>query len=192
MGFSKTVGSEGNAGSNGSNGSDGAMVLLSTQTASSSASLTFDNIFTSSYDTYLVKWFDIVPATNNVNFGCILRDSSPADITGTYYYGFLYCQIGAAASGAAGSSLSYALLLDGLSSTAGSGSGSGSFFFEPRTTQYKRWVIAASRLYYTGNSYINNCGIVFLNTTQASGIRFFCSSGNISTGTVQIFGLKNS
>lgn len=44
MGFSKTVGSKGDAGSNGSNGSNGAMILLSTQTASSSASLTFDKM----------------------------------------------------------------------------------------------------------------------------------------------------
>jgi hypothetical protein len=46
----------------------GALVLLSTQTASSSASLSFTSGIDSTYDSYVFKFINIHPATNDVEF----------------------------------------------------------------------------------------------------------------------------
>jgi hypothetical protein len=46
----------------------GALVLLSTQTASSSASLSFTSGIDSTYDSYVFKFINIHPATNACRF----------------------------------------------------------------------------------------------------------------------------
>jgi hypothetical protein len=50
-------------------GTSGAMILLSTQTASASATLDFTSLITSTYSTYIFEFDDIRPATDSVTFG---------------------------------------------------------------------------------------------------------------------------
>jgi hypothetical protein len=44
------------------------MTLLSTQTASASATISFTSGIDSTYDSYVFKFIDIHPATDNVRF----------------------------------------------------------------------------------------------------------------------------
>ena len=46
----------------------GALTLISTQTASSSASISFTSGLDSTYNSYIFKFINIHPATDNVNF----------------------------------------------------------------------------------------------------------------------------
>ena len=48
--------------------STGSLILLSTQTASASASISFTSNIDSTYDSYVFKFIDIHPATNSVQF----------------------------------------------------------------------------------------------------------------------------
>ena len=54
--------------------SSGSLVLLSTQTASSSANLSFTSGIDSTYDSYVFKFINIHPATDNVQLTVNFRD----------------------------------------------------------------------------------------------------------------------
>ena len=47
---------------------DGNLTLLTTATASSSATLDFTSSIDSTYDNYMFKFYDMHPATDNVQF----------------------------------------------------------------------------------------------------------------------------
>ena len=53
-----------------SSGFGGAMVLLSTQTASGSASISFTSGIDSTYGEYIFKFYNINPATDSAKFQC--------------------------------------------------------------------------------------------------------------------------
>jgi hypothetical protein len=50
------------------NASGGTLILLSTQTASNSATISFTTGLDSTYDEYIFKFIDIHPRTDNVDF----------------------------------------------------------------------------------------------------------------------------
>jgi hypothetical protein len=56
----------------------GKMTLLSTQTASASATISFTSGIDSTYDKYVFKFYDIHPATDNAEFQINFRDGSTA------------------------------------------------------------------------------------------------------------------
>ena len=58
--------------------SGGAMTLLETQTASSSATISFTSNIDSTYDEYIFKFIDIHPQTDNTHFTVNFRDGSSA------------------------------------------------------------------------------------------------------------------
>ncbi len=58
--------------------SGGAMTLLETQTASSSSTISFTSNIDDTYKEYIFKWYDIHPATDNVDFQINFRDGSSA------------------------------------------------------------------------------------------------------------------
>jgi len=64
----------------------GAMILLSSTTASSSSSISFDGHYTSDYDVYEFVGSDIVPNTDNESIRWRIRVGN-ADKTDSYYYG---------------------------------------------------------------------------------------------------------
>lgn len=75
------------AGPSGSgSGGSGGWVLLESQTASASASLVFDNIFTSLYDDYIVEILGLIPsADNNINLE-ISIDNGATYLNTNYIY----------------------------------------------------------------------------------------------------------
>ena len=55
--------------------SGGAMTLLATQTASGSANLSFTSGIDDTYDSYVFKFYDMHPATNNTAFSSSLKNN---------------------------------------------------------------------------------------------------------------------
>ncbi len=63
------------------------LILLATETASSSATIDFTSGIDDTYDEYVFKFYDIHPATNNVSFQVNFRDGgSSYDATKTTTY----------------------------------------------------------------------------------------------------------
>ncbi|MDP6586822.1 MAG: hypothetical protein QF535_19355 [Anaerolineales bacterium] len=181
--------------------STGDVVLLSSQTASDSASITFTGLMTSTYGEYIFKFYNCNPATDSQQFSFQVNATDGADfndsaITSTYFR---------STQNEAGNSwlLSYTADKDQAEGTAfqplsvGTGSDTDEscagelHIFNPSSTTYVKHFIAitneAHSSIYTVNSniagYIND-------TTAIDDIQFKFASGNISSGTIKMWGVK--
>ena len=185
-------------------------VLLATTDASSSASVSFDGYFSSTYKNYQLIISDLVCATNSVGFRTRLRRSN-ADVTTAHYhtlsdysdgydYPINYVSTG---SDQIPRSFSDATTLQTESSVirgmsmSNSSTFSANFkvlIFDPLGTSNNKCVMTE---YITlGNTSYNVLQIgqsaFYLSDNQnaLSGITFFLTSGNITRGNFKLYGIK--
>ena len=179
------------AASSGGGGSSGAMVLLASATASSSADITFDNEFDSSlYSEYVLKFQGVQPATDGTFFRVQLRNSTPATITDVHRNCVLYARIDATAAlftaANQGGSTGWEFAQFGNVSNE---LNSGTFYIQPISGQ---WTHMNFQMYSTNNNTqryrIDGAGACEGTTTPA-GVKIYMSSGNISIGTFQLYGI---
>ena len=136
----------------------GAMNLLETQTASSSATISFTSNIDSTYKEYVFKLYDIHPETNNVDFQFNGRDGSTAyDATKTTtYFSATHNEDGS------GGGLSYETAVDlaqstGVQKLSKSGIGNDNdhsasgemYLFNPSSTTFVKHFMARS--HYSGH-----------------------------------------
>tara|TARA_R110000744_G_scaffold338295_2_gene443490 strand:- start:13 stop:609 length:597 start_codon:yes stop_codon:yes gene_type:complete len=178
----------------------GGMTLLSTQTASSSANVTFDSGINSTYKSYVFKFFDIHPATDNVKFQVNFRDGSTAyDATKTTSFFQAYHDEAGTTT-----ALSYNTGLDlaqgtGVTFLTGDGQGNGNDealsgmleLFDPSTTTFVKHFMCTLNSLDASNTSINNYVAGYCNVTAAiDGVQFTMSSGNIDAGTIKMYGVS--
>jgi hypothetical protein len=178
--------------------SGSSLVLLSTQTASSSSTISFTSGIDSTYKEYIFKFFDIHAGTDNVNFTVGFRDGSTdydATKTTTYSYGY-----NTEASG--GGTLEYedsGDLAQGtgfqyLSSQMGTGNDEclvGTLhLFDPSSTTFVKHFISTTNIYDRADISVNLYVAGYCNVTAAiDGVQFKMSSGNIDSGTIKMYGV---
>jgi hypothetical protein len=178
----------------------GALVLLSTQTASSSASLSFTSGIDSTYDSYVFKFYNIHPATNDVQFefNFSTDGGSNYNVTKTTTYFNAYHNEGDTATSLAYDG-SYDIAQGTGFQTLSLGQGndtdestSGTLqLFNPSNTTYVKHFISNTNNYQHNNYTINNYSAGYGNTTSAvNAIRFQFSSGNIDDGIIKMYGVK--
>ena len=178
----------------------GSLTLLSTQTASSSANISFTSNIDSTYDSYLYKFIDIHPATDNVKFQVNFRDGgSSYDATKTTTFFQAYHD-----EADSSTALSYNTGLDlaqgtGVTFLTGDGQGSGNdealsgslHLFAPSSTTFVKHFISYLNSYDASNTSINNYVAGYCNVTAAiDGVQFTFSSGNIDDGIIKMYGVK--
>ena len=185
-----------------------AMVLLSTQTASDSASLSFTSGIDSTYGEYIFKFYNVNPATDAVRFQVEFSDDAGTDwatethkIQSTFFYTYQ-------TENNSGSGLAYHASHDRADSVTYSAEyipqplawyvGNGAdeslagemHLFNPSSTTYVKHFYSTVNEYYATDSsrQINVAG--YVNSTNAqNGVRFRCSSGNFD-GTIKMWGVK--
>jgi hypothetical protein len=183
------------------NASGGTLILLSTQTASNSATISFTTGLNSTYDEYQFKFIDIQPKTDNVffqfNFSTDGGSNYNVTKTTTLFNAFhdeadttTYFGYGTAYDLAQSTSFQY------LNQEIGNGADeslSGSMsIFNPSSTTYVKHFIANTNAYYPTNFTINAYIAGYGNTTSAvNAIQFKMSSGNFD-GIIKLYGLKKS
>ena len=177
----------------------GSLILLSTQTASSSASLSFTSGIDSTYDSYVFKFYDIHPSTNSVQFQVGFRDGGTnydAIKTTTVFYAY-HSEAGASPL------LGYNTSIDQAQSTAyqpiieylgndNDQSCAGSLtLFAPSSTTFIKHFIARTN-YYSQDDLTRDYYLAgYCNTTTAiDGVQFKMSSGNIDDGIIKMYGVK--
>jgi len=181
------------------NASDG-ITLISSQTASGSASLSFTTGITSTYKAYKFVYVNIHPATGGVNFEFNLSTNSGSNynVTKTTTSFWSYSVEAGNDSSLAyitaedlAQSTSYQRLFSGLGN-ANDESGSGSLtLFNPSSTTYVKHFIATSDFYASNNYQTNQFIAGYGNTTSAiNAIQFRMSSGNLDAGTIYMYGIK--
>ena len=178
----------------------GSLVLISTQTASSSANLSFTSGIDSTYKEYIFKFINIHPASDTVNFqiNASVDGGSNYNVTKTTTFFLAYHTEDDSAT-----ALQYYANRDLTQSTseqqivtignANDDSGSGTLhLFEPSSTTFiKRFL---SRMVAPTGEDTENCKDTYVggyfNTTSAiDAIQFSMSSGDIDSGVIKLYGV---
>jgi hypothetical protein len=177
----------------------GSMVLISSQTASNSASISFTSGITSTYKEYQFWFINVRPSTDHTHFRFNLSTNSGSNYNVTKTSSFFDAFHNEAGTD---TSLSYQTGWDLAQSTSdqilcnevGNGAdecvGGSMQIFNPSSTTYVKHFIASLNNYYSGNYTINSYLAGYGNTTTAiNAIRFQFSSGNIADGTILMYGI---
>jgi hypothetical protein len=177
------------------------LILISTQTASNSANISFTGI-NGTYDMYEFKFINIRPATDAANFEFnmstdagsnynvtktttsfrAIHDEADTDTELTYR---------------TSNDLAQSTSFQHLSASIGNGADentSGTLqLFNPSSTTYVKHFISNSNSYSNADYSVNWFMAGYGNTTSAvNAIRFQMSSGNIADGIIKLYGVKKS
>ena len=180
--------------------STGNMVLISSQTASASASISFTTGIDSTYKEYQFWCINCHPATNDVflTFNLSTDGGSNYNVTKTSTSFIAYLNEAGSDGGLqyqGGSDLaqstSFQILTEGIgNSNDDHGSGILQLFNPASTTYVKHFIGNFEKSNGTGYS-VNSYTAGYGNTTSAiNAVQFKMSSGNIDDGTILMYGIK--
>jgi|SRR6185312_2298628 len=183
------------AASNGAAGSSGAVVALATLTASNSASLAFTSLFSATYYKYLFTFTAILPATDGVTLQCQLGTGAGPTYIATAYDWVTAGNVQGTFLSDYSASDTQADLSKVSSTTykihnAGVGYNGSMLIVGPNGASTA--ASAAGSTYYQSSTAGGNVILTF-GWSQAAAtftaIKFFMSSGNITSGTIDVFGV---
>ena len=173
------------------------MILISTTTASSSATVDITSGIDDTYKEYIIKFYDVHPATDNVTFQVNFRDGgSSYDATKTS--SAFYAHQGESEDtgfGYGGSQdLAQATGVQPLLGSLGNGNdecASGELIlYDPSSTTYVKHYMVKTQYYHQGNYSQIYYVAGYCNVTAAiDGVQFSMSSGNIDAGTFKLYGV---
>ena len=189
-----------NASANGFETGDlgGNMVLLSTQTASSSANLTFASGIDSTYKEYIFKFINIHPSYNGADLKVGFRDGSTAyDATKTTTYFSAYHNEAGNDAGLAydtGEDLAQSANFQNICKSIGNGNdenGSGFLhLFNPSSTTFVKHFISNAVSNEASDYVLNILTAGYCNVTAAiDGVQFSMNTGTIDSGTIKMYGI---
>ena len=187
-------------------GSGGALVPIKTLTASSSATLSFLNgadsvVLDDTYKTYIFKFYNIHPATDGALFS-FQADTGTNTSYNTAITSNFFTSIGSE-DGTEGS-LGYQTGDDQAQGTAfqrlmdiGNANdecGVGELtIFNPSSTTFVKHFLSRVQMYENGNRTMDKYIAGYFNTTTAlTRVQFKMSSGNIDSGKIKLYGIKDS
>ena len=182
--------------------SSATLVLLSTQTASASANISFTTGLDSTYDEYIFKFIDIHPATDDVLFQFNMSTDSGSNYNVTKTTTAFRVRHDEADTATAleyrtsedlAQSTGFQSLTTGQGNDADQNSSGTLTLFNPSSTTYVKHFISRLNEYHEGNVSIETNTAGYGNTTSAvNAIQFKFSSGNIDDGIIKLYGVKKS
>jgi hypothetical protein len=184
------------------NASGGTLILLSTQTASNSATISFTTGLDSTYDLYEFKFINILPKTNSVSFSFNGSSDSGSNYNAikttsnfrTYHdEGDTATSLAYNPSNDIAQGTGFQLLNEVSANDADGGLGGTLQLFNPSSTTYVKHFISNTNSMYPSPSYTVNTFIAgYFNTTSAiNAIQFKMESGNFD-GVIKLYGVKKS
>ena len=184
------------------NASDG-ITLISSQTASASATISFTTGIDSTYKAYKFVFVNIHPATDNTQFHFNMSTDSGSNYnvtkTSTFFYN-IHTESDSTANGLnydTGRDLAQSTSFQDLTLTSSNANDENIngelIIFNPSSTTYVKHFIARISSGYNAStpSELENFTAGYGNTTSAvNAIRFKMSSGNIDDGKIYLYGIK--
>ena len=178
--------------------SGSSLVLLETQTVSSSSTVSFTSNIDSTYKEYVFKFIDIHMATSDASFTVNFRDGgSNYDATKTTTFFRAYHNEGGSAQ-----ALTYSSSADLAQSTSAQAiitsngtdndmSASGTLhLFDPSNTTFVKHFTSDCHVYHKDDYSQRLLVAGYANVTAAiDGVQFGSSSGNIDAGTIKMYGV---
>ena len=174
------------------------VVLLSTQTASNSASISFTSGIDSTYGEYIFGFYNINLETDNEHLEFQVNASGESGynetITSAFFKAyhseadstvFAYNTGDDQAQGTA-----YQSLVENSGNAADENCAGKLHLFNPSSTTYVKHFYSRFSSSHAGSAELDNFGAGYINTTAAiTGINFKISSGNFD-GTIKMWGVK--
>ena len=184
------------------NASGGTLILLSTQTASASATISFTTGLDSTYDEYQFKFINIHPENDDINFQFNMSTDSGSNYnvtkTTTYFRAYhneadTLTTLEYVSSGDLAQSTNFANLINGIGNGADESNSGTLTLFNPSSTTYVKHFISNCASYRHNDFSENWYSAGYGNTTSAiNAIQFKMSSGNIDDGIIKLYGVKKS
>ena len=180
--------------------SGGAMTLLETQTASGSSTLSFTDNIDDTYDEYVFRFYNMHPATNDVNFsfnGSIDAGSNYNVTKTTTFFNAHHTESDGSAALAyiTNRDLAQSTDFQKLNYDVGNANDEDTcgtlHIFNPSSTTFVKHFYSTS----VGNGQAEDCMndyvAGYFNTTSAiDEIQFKMASGNIDAGTISLYGIN--
>jgi hypothetical protein len=175
----------------------GAMTLLSTQTASSSATISFTSGIDDTYDSYVFKFINIHPASNaDFTFNLSTDSGSNYNVTKTTTVVRAYHN-----EDGSESALGYVASLDLAQSTAfqilaqpksenDENCGGTLTLYNPSSTTFVKHFISTTQNVNSPYSEMWNIAGYGNTTSAVNAVRFKMSSGNIDSGVIKLYGIS--
>ena len=178
----------------------GSMVLISTQTASSSATISFTSGIDSTYKEYIFKFIDIHPATDSANFTFNMSADSGSNYnvtkTTTFFQayhredGHTDYQVSYSTGRDLAQSTDFQIIARETGNDNDQSANGTLHLFDPSSTTFVKHFICTSHnaqsQNYSNPQFIGGYG----NTTSAvDAVQFKFSSGNIDSGTIKLYGI---
>jgi hypothetical protein len=177
----------------------GSLILLSTQTASASATISFTSGIDSTYDSYVFKFYDIHPASDSQYFsfqGSTNGGSTYATTVTTTDFS-AYHNESDSASGLGyetGADQAQGTAFIKISNTVGNGADESCVgylnLYNPSSTTFVKHFINRSQTYQATDYSVDEYKAGYFNTTSAiNAVQFKFASGNIDSGIIKLYGV---
>jgi len=175
-----------------------AMVLISTQTASNPASITFSSGITSTYGEYIFKFYNINPVSDKADFSFQVNatDSTSYDepITSSCFRPYHYQNDSATDlaffSGEQGNGTAEQFIIKDIGNGSDESASGEMHLWNPGSTTYMKHFYTNTNSYQGDNYALDLYTAGYINdTTAINDIRFRMASGNFD-GTIKMFGVK--
>lgn len=181
------------AAADGSGGGGGGLVLLEQHTAAASATLDFTTAITGTYDEYLIEFVNVIPATNAVSLWMRMSTNGGSTYDAGANYSFLAAgtnRFGVASTGVDSGGNQILLAKSAVDNGATAGVNGSLRLFSPGSTALHKNI--------TGQLNIITAGIIesqqtsgwYRITTAVNAFRFLFSAGNITSGTIRVYGVE--
>ena len=178
----------------------GSLILLSTQTASASATISFTSGIDSTYDSYVFKFINIHPSANDSNFQFNGSTDSGSNYNVTKTTTFFRAAHNEAGTDSAlgyttGDDLVQFTSFQKISHVAigndNDNNLNGSLtLFNPSSTTYVKHFITQSSSTTANAEIVNTFNAGYMNTTSViNAVQFKMSSGNIDDGIIKMYGV---
>jgi hypothetical protein len=177
-----------------------ALNLISTQTASSSATIDFTSGIDSTYDAYMFKFYNIHPATDNSNFSFQVDTGTNTNYnittTNTLFHAFHYEADGGESltydsSRDLAQSTSFTVLIDSLGTDNDQNASGTLQLFSPSSSTFVKHFIGSANTNTQNDGSINCFSAGYFNTTTPlTRVQFKMSSGNIDSGVIKLYGIS--
>lgn len=173
-------------------------VLLSSQTASASATIDFSNLLDSTYLNYVLVISGMVPATNNTTpYLRVGTGAGPSWKSGAadYQWALDICEATGPGYNGTGSNAAAQIAMSYVGITGATTHSFNAVLYIYNVTNTSTWkhINGVGSYIRNSNTLLTafNVAGAYAATTAITSLRLLMSSGNISTGTFKLYGIKN-
>jgi hypothetical protein len=173
------------------------LTLLSTVTASNSATVDLETTFSSTYDSYIIVFSNVAPSADTVSLRVLLKINGTYQTSGYNFHAARPDNTSGTYSAQGASAQSMIAITGGIAmnsraTTSGSTADMHLRINAPASTATIKSISWNGSMAGATNCVLFGSGQFVTSFEALTGVRFFYSSGNILTGTFRLYGLANS